>query len=215
MNALALAIIARLREAGATLECSDGGRVRFSAPTPIPAALLAEARQHREAIAAALASNAPEAPEPPEADAWGFTPDERHAALVRLRGTHVPVDGLADGVRTAAAAAGAQGALAWELRTSAALDGFDVPEPVPDWPEQERERLQSLNRKIANGYRRAALQRPPSWADPAALPSPGCFCSCCKGRRWWCEREAPKGWRCWGCHPPDHLAEDAVTEVRT
>ena len=31
-----------------------GGRVRFSAPAPLPITLLAEAREHREAIAAAL-----------------------------------------------------------------------------------------------------------------------------------------------------------------
>jgi hypothetical protein len=53
----ALSIIARLQEAGATLECKDGGRVRFSAPAPLTAALLAEAREHREAIAAALTAN--------------------------------------------------------------------------------------------------------------------------------------------------------------
>ena len=57
MSAGALSIIARLQEAGATLECKDGGRVRFSAPVPLPATLLAEAREHREAIAAALATN--------------------------------------------------------------------------------------------------------------------------------------------------------------
>jgi hypothetical protein len=51
VSAAATAIIARLREAGATLECRDGGRVRFFAPAPLPAALLAEARKHREAIA--------------------------------------------------------------------------------------------------------------------------------------------------------------------
>ena len=58
----------------------------------------------------------------------------------------------------------------------------------------------------------AAHQRPPSWVDPSALPSPGCFCSCCHGQRWWREREMPKGWRCWQCHPPDHLMPEAVTE---
>ena len=66
-----------------------------------------------------------------------------------------------------------------------------------------------------DGYRRAALQRPPSWADPAALPSRGCFCSCCKGQQWWREREAPKGWRCSTCYPPDHLPADAVMKVGT
>ena len=48
------------------------------APTPLPAALLAEAREHREAIAAALTADAHG---PPSAGAdtneWGFTPAER------------------------------------------------------------------------------------------------------------------------------------------
>src|SRR4051794_24452856 len=44
-----------------------------------------------------------------------------------------------------------------------------------------------------DGYLRAARQRPVSWADPTARPSQGCYCSCCRGQRWWCEREAPKG----------------------
>ena len=61
----------------------------------------------------------------------------------------------------------------------------------------------------------AALQCPPSWADPAAPPSRGCFCSCCKGWRWWCECKVPKGWRCSACHPPDQLPANAVTEVTT
>ena len=54
MTVVARSIIERLLEAGATLECMDGGRVRFSAPAPLPITLLAEAREHREAIAAAL-----------------------------------------------------------------------------------------------------------------------------------------------------------------
>ena len=86
MSAVALSIIARLREAGAMLECKDGRRVRFSAPTPLPAALLAEAREHREAIAAALTADAHG---PPSAGAdtneWGFTPAERAAVLARPR----------------------------------------------------------------------------------------------------------------------------------
>ena len=86
MSTAALSIIARLREAGATLECKDGGRVRFSAPAPLPAALLAEAREHREAIAAALNADAHK---PPGAGgvviSWGLTAEERTAALARLR----------------------------------------------------------------------------------------------------------------------------------
>jgi hypothetical protein len=73
----------------------------------------------------------------------------------------------------------------------------------------------ATERAISAAYIRFSLQRPPSRSDPVALPSRGCFCSCCKGQRWWCEREAPKGWRCSTCHPPSHLTPDAVTEVRT
>ena len=87
-------------------------------------------------------------------------------------------------------------------------------EPVPDWsdPDSERERLNSLNRPVADGHLRAARQRPPSWSNAAALPSPGCFCSCCKGQRWWTDQS---GWRCWTCHPPNHLSRGLVVEFRT
>ncbi len=68
---------------------------------------------------------------------------------------------------------------------------------------------------LLDSYQRAALARPPSWAKPAAIPSPGCFCRCCELGRWWCEIVAPKGWRCWTCHPPDGMPADQVREVRT
>ena len=65
-----------------------------------------------------------------------------------------------------------------------------------------------------DGLRRAAMQKPPSWSDPAAVPSHGCWCSCCRGVRWWAETIDPKGWRCRTCHPPPG-ALDAVREVQT
>lgn len=65
------------------------------------------------------------------------------------------------------------------------------------------------------GYLRAARMRPPSWSDPAALPSAGCLCSCCAGQSWWCEVDAPRGWRCSTCHPPLGLRPDQVREVST
>ncbi|WP_147290859.1 hypothetical protein [Roseomonas gilardii] len=30
-------------------------------------------------------------------------------------------------------------------------------------------------------------------------------CSCCGCTRWWQEARNPTGWRCWRCHPGDHL----------
>jgi hypothetical protein len=64
------------------------------------------------------------------------------------------------------------------------------------------------------------LRRPPSWSDSADLPQPGEWCTCCSrvtraGGRWWREAEAPSGWRCWTCHPPDGRPTTAVVEVRT
>jgi hypothetical protein len=58
VTADAMSLVARLRRAGATLTCSPDGRVCFSAPAPIDASLLAEARHHREAIARVLAAPA-------------------------------------------------------------------------------------------------------------------------------------------------------------
>lgn len=175
MSAAAMAIIAGLQEAGATLECKDDGRVRFSAPAPLPAALLAEARKHRESIAVALATSTV------LANQAAF---DNSAALV----SRIAVEALYE---------------------------CEAPKPAADRQERDRERLESVSRTIAGSYLRAALQRPPSWADPAALPSRGFFCSCCEGRRWWCEREASKGWRCSTCHPPDHLPADTMKEMRT
>lgn len=55
-------LVDRLRQAGATLTLSPIGRVQFAAPAPLPAALLAEARAHRDGIAAELATEGPPGP---------------------------------------------------------------------------------------------------------------------------------------------------------
>ena len=73
---------------------------------------------------------------------------------------------------------------------------------------------------LRDGLFAGALQRPPAWADPSLIPPPGAWCSCCgrfdrKGGRWWTTAPEPDGWACVTCHPPDHLAPDAVREVRT
>lgn len=61
----------------------------------------------------------------------------------------------------------------------------------------------------------APSKRAPSWAEPADLPLCGSNCSCCGLGRWWCERSNPRGWRCWSCHPPEHLPPGDVREART
>lgn len=60
-----------------------------------------------------------------------------------------------------------------------------------------------------------AAKRPPSWSDPAAMPRPGAWCGCCRGKRWWREAADPQGWCCWTCHPPAHLGPGDVCEVAT
>lgn len=74
---------------------------------------------------------------------------------------------------------------------------------------------------LRDGLLAGALRRLPSWADPAAIPPPGAWCAGCSrhrpgaGGRWWCEADAPRGWRCRSCHPPDHLPAAALRELRT
>jgi hypothetical protein len=72
--------------------------------------------------------------------------------------------------------------------------------------------------------RLSGMQRPPAWSDVASVPPGGAWCGCCGccgrhtpsgGGRWWRERVKPSGWRCWTCHPPDHLAAGELIEVRT
>jgi hypothetical protein len=65
-----------------------------------------------------------------------------------------------------------------------------------------------------NGYRRAALQRPPSWPGADDVPASGCWCSCCHGRHWWREYQNASGWRCSTCQPPARPT-DRLVEVRT
>ena len=86
------------------------------------------------------------------------------------------------------------------------------PLPVPGGSERMRAAAQA---EVATSPLVAARRRPPSWADPTALPPRECICTCCQGQRWWCERESPKGWRCSACHPPDQFPADAVMEVTT
>jgi exodeoxyribonuclease-5 len=83
--------------------------------------------------------------------------------------------------------------------------------PAPGTPE--RERLEAAQRVMLAGLHDAALQRPSSWQGANAIPCAGCWCSWCRGRRWWRPRAAPKGWHCVTCHPPP--AATARVELQT
>ena len=107
-----------------------------------------------------------------EADAWGLTAADRAAGMTRLRETA-------------------------PLQSRAELEPPDPAPPVSLLPEPgfEQGQVDAAHAALAAGLHVAARGRPPSWADPTGLPSHGCFCTCCKGQRWWRECEAPKGWR--------------------
>lgn len=88
----------------------------------------------------------------------------------------------------------------------ACISGQPAPPLHPDDDPEHQARL--------DGYRRAALRRSSS-LPMNATPGAGCFCACCAGQAWWCEREAPSGWRCATCYPTVHLPADAVRRVGT
>jgi hypothetical protein len=67
----------------------------------------------------------------------------------------------------------------------------------------------------SNAFAGFGLRRPPSWSGATTIPLRGCLCSCCGSRRWWREAHNARGWRCWACHPPDHLPHNSVAHVRT
>ncbi len=58
---------------------------------------------------------------------------------------------------------------------------------------------------------------PPSWSDMRDTPGRSATdkCRSCGGRAWWTEAHNPNGWRCYVCHPPDHLPHAAVLDART
>jgi hypothetical protein len=57
--------------------------------------------------------------------------------------------------------------------------------------------------------------RTPSWSDPTDTPTEADTCSCCRHSVWWTEQHGSKGWCCMTCHPPLHLAPDAVRRIPT
>ena len=58
-------------------------------------------------------------------------------------------------------------------------------------------------------YAHRQVQEP----QPSQARTPrGEVCSCCAGTRWWQEARNPSGWRCWRCHPGDHLRPEEREE---
>lgn len=115
--------------------------------------------------------------------------EARHATKPPAEGeTPPPADDAAD--------------LAHEAAVMVAAREAEAAGAYPTLPEAE-------HGQALAGMMRAALMRPPAWAErPDCHPPPGAWCGGCSrqqpeaGGRWWQEAVAPKGWRCATCYPP-------------
>ncbi len=212
----AAAALARADAAGLRLRLEGGGRVRWRCRgEPPPAGLLAELRRHRDAVARMLVERQ----------------GERKVGGVAACAPHSPYASAPDGAaRTAASDAGLGAAAA--ARRAALADGAEREADTAGWlilvrPDGRRcvmppgtvARLDEAGLLPALPAARETVEaarcaRPPSWSETEDVPLPGDRCLC-GGRRWWRDAEAPRGWECWACHPPDPLPANRVSEART
>lgn len=215
----AAAALARADAAGLRLRLEDGGRVRWRCRgQPPPAGLLAELRRHRDAVArllaerqaereAGVAACAPYAPHDPYARAPGGGAARTEAGDAGLGGVAAAVRAaLADGAEREADPEG------WLILVRP--DGRRSVMPPGTVARLEETGLVPALPEAHETVEAARCARPPSWSETEDVPVPGDRCVC-GGRRWWCDAEAPRGWCCWTCHPPEPLPADKVHEVRT
>jgi hypothetical protein len=108
--------------------------------------------------------------------AWGLTPEEREAGLRRLNG-----EGQHDAPEAEALA-----------------EHYAAPAEAE--PPTSRDPLAA---GLLRGFyaHRQAREPQPRQARARRVET----CSCCGGTHWWQEARNPTGWRCWRCHPGDHL----------
>jgi len=57
------------------------------------------------------------------------------------------------------------------------------------------------HKRHLDGLQQAADQRPPSCSGFHNTPTPGAWCSMCRGHSWWSARAGSRGWCCTRCHP--------------
>lgn len=150
----------------------------------VPPNLLAEARAHRDELAALLASRNVEALAP----ATAVDRDDE------ARG------GLSDAECSRLAARIGQVLARENAATSARLQQRQ-PDKGPN-PKADGQRSAASPLTYGETTVVAIRRRPPSWSDPHDAPQPGDRCNCCRQGRWWAEIEDPLGWRCGTCHPP-------------
>lgn len=112
------------------------------------------------------------------ASAWGLTPEEREAGLRRLNG-----EGQHD-----------------TPEAEALAEHYAAPAEVE--PPAGRDPLAAGLLRGFHAHRQVQeLQPQPTQAKAPRVET----CSCCGDTRWWQEARNPTGWRCWRCHPGDHL----------
>lgn len=203
----AAVVLARIEAAGGIAALRPDGRVVIGNASRLSPEMVEEARRHREEVATLLSARV--------AERAALDPDP-WAALHRIL-TAAPAGpacstswlrsiagsialALADGARRERDAAGYLALVRPDGRrltvAPRTVDELAESGLLPQLPQEQGE-----------------MQRPPSWSDPEDVPPPGAWCGCCA--RWWREAEAPSGWCCWTCHPPEGRPEAAVVAVRT
>ena len=115
--------------------------------------------------------------------AWGLTPEEREAGLRRLNGEDQHNVPEAE-------------ALAQHYAAPAEVDAPAGRDP--------------LAAGLLRGFYAHRQVQEPYHAQARAPRVEAC--SCCGGTRWWQEARNPTGWRCWWCHPGDHLRPEEREE---
>ena len=191
----AAALLAQLSGLGVTA-WADGATLRFKPASLVPPDVLADLRAHKAGLLALLAAPIVAEVAPPSAFTLGLTPaDLGYHARQPVQAADpaiAPSPPLADG-RTAALAAAV-----------AALGGAGEALPLPHWPPghwRPRRYTSDLTDQLWT-----TMARPISWADPAARPEEGAFCSNCEYATWARDkRGADGGWCCSICHPADHI----------
>ena len=214
----AAAALARAEAVGLRLRLEGAGRVHWRCRGEPPAGVLAELRRHRDAVVRLLAerqagreaggaAGAPYAPHDPCARAPG-------GGAARTEAGDAGLGGVAAAVRAALADGAEREADPYGWLVLVRPDGRRCVMPPGTVARLDEAGLLPALPEARETVEAARYARPPSWSETEDVPVPGDRCVC-GGRRWWCNAEAPRGWWCWACHPPQPLPADAVREVLT
>jgi hypothetical protein len=135
-----------------------------------------------------------------------YTPRDTIDSIDTKAGEALPTEGFVNCVdcvrppigeeKASEASLHAEGADPTDQAEAAAIRSIDYSPPPAGQPWRIGDYM--AHKVYLDGLQSAALQRPPSWSGAAAPPSPGCWCSCCRGEVF---ERAAGGWCCARCHP--------------